>query len=62
MSRDFYGFCNLRRADESSLRLWRWKRRLARLSVSVVDLKSRKELRRIKVGDGPWGIAIVPKG
>src|SRR5438552_8363935 len=27
--------------------------------VSVVDLKSRKELRRIKVGDGPWGIAIV---
>src|SRR5438874_9685992 len=29
--------------------------------VSVVDLKSRKELRRIKAGDGPWGIAIVPK-
>jgi YVTN family beta-propeller protein len=29
--------------------------------ISVVDLKSRKELRRIKVGDGPWGIAIVPK-
>ena len=29
--------------------------------VSVVDLKSRKELRRIKVGDGPWGIATVPK-
>src|SRR5215510_13000792 len=29
--------------------------------VSVIDLKSRKELRRIKVGDGPWGIAIVPK-
>jgi YVTN family beta-propeller protein len=27
--------------------------------VSVVDLKSRKELRRIKVGDGPWGIAVV---
>jgi YVTN family beta-propeller protein len=27
--------------------------------VSVVDVKSRKELRRIKVGDGPWGIAIV---
>jgi YVTN family beta-propeller protein len=27
--------------------------------VSVVDLKSRKEMRRIKVGDGPWGIAIV---
>ncbi|HEY4272266.1 MAG TPA: beta-propeller fold lactonase family protein [Candidatus Udaeobacter sp.] len=27
--------------------------------VSVVDLKARKELRRIKVGDGPWGIAIV---
>src|SRR5204863_9915541 len=27
--------------------------------VSVVELKSRKELRRIKVGDGPWGIAIV---
>ena len=29
--------------------------------VSVVDLKARKELRRIKVGDGPWGIAVVPK-
>ena len=29
--------------------------------LSVVDLKSRKELRRIKVGDGPWGIAIVSK-
>jgi len=27
--------------------------------VSVVDPKSHKELRRIKVGDGPWGIAIV---
>jgi len=27
--------------------------------VSVVDLKSRKELRRIKVGDGPWGLAAV---
>ena len=29
--------------------------------VSVVDLKSRKELRRIKVGDGPWGIAIASR-
>src|SRR6266498_844221 len=29
--------------------------------VSVVDVKSRKELHRIKAGDGPWGIAIVPK-
>jgi YVTN family beta-propeller protein len=29
--------------------------------VSVVDIKARKELRRIKVGDGPWGVAIVPK-
>src|SRR5438132_1142852 len=27
--------------------------------VSIIDLKSRKELNRIKVGDGPWGIAIV---
>src|SRR5213593_1113105 len=27
--------------------------------VSVVDVKSRKELRRIKAGDGPWGITIV---
>ena len=27
--------------------------------VSDVDVKSRKELRRIKVGDGPWGIAVV---
>src|SRR5438876_6650831 len=33
----------------------------ASTDVSVVDLKSRKELRRVKVGDGPWGIAIVPK-
>ena len=30
--------------------------------VSVVDLKSRKELHRIKVGDGPWGIAIAGAG
>ena len=29
--------------------------------VSVIDVKQRKELARIKVGDGPWGIAIVPK-
>jgi YVTN family beta-propeller protein len=29
--------------------------------VSVVDVKSRTELRRIKVGDGPWGVASVPK-
>jgi YVTN family beta-propeller protein len=29
--------------------------------VSVVDVKSRKELSRIKVGDGPWGIATVSK-
>jgi YVTN family beta-propeller protein len=29
--------------------------------VSVVDLKSRKELRRIKVDDGPWGVAIVKR-
>ena len=28
--------------------------------VSVVDLAARKELKRVKVGDGPWGIAIVP--
>jgi len=27
--------------------------------VSVVDVKARKELKRIKVGSGPWGIAIV---
>jgi YVTN family beta-propeller protein len=27
--------------------------------VSVVDVKSREELRRIKVGDGPWGVAII---
>ena len=27
--------------------------------VSVVDLESRKELHRIKVGDGSWGVAIV---
>jgi very-short-patch-repair endonuclease len=27
----------------------------------VVDVKLRKELRRIKVGDGPWGIAFAPK-
>jgi YVTN family beta-propeller protein len=29
--------------------------------ISVVDVKARKELTRIKVGDGPWGIAIGPK-
>jgi YVTN family beta-propeller protein len=29
--------------------------------VSIVDVKSRKELCRVKVGDGPWGIAVVPK-
>jgi YVTN family beta-propeller protein len=29
--------------------------------VSVVDVKSRKELRRIRVGDGPWGIAVITK-
>src|SRR5881394_3835232 len=29
--------------------------------VSVVDVNSRKELRRVKAGDGPWGITIVPK-
>jgi YVTN family beta-propeller protein len=27
--------------------------------VSVVDLKTRKELKRIKVGGGPWGIAVL---
>ena len=27
--------------------------------ISVVDVKTRKELKRIKVGDGPWGIAVV---
>lgn len=29
--------------------------------VSVADVKARKELKRIKVGDGPWGIAVGPK-
>jgi hypothetical protein len=29
-------------------------------TISVVDVRSRKELRLIKVGDSPWGIAIVP--
>jgi len=27
--------------------------------VSVVDVKSRKELHRIRVGDYPWCIAVV---
>jgi YVTN family beta-propeller protein len=27
--------------------------------VSVVDVKARKELKRIKAGSGPWGVAIV---
>jgi YVTN family beta-propeller protein len=27
--------------------------------VSAVDLKSRKELRRFKVGDGPWGGIVI---
>jgi hypothetical protein len=25
-------------------------------------VKSRKELRRVKVGDGPWGIAVMNAG
>ena len=25
-----------------------------------IDVKTRKELKRIKVGSGPWGIAIAP--
>ena len=28
--------------------------------VSVIDVKSRKEITRIKAGDGPWGVTIVP--
>jgi YVTN family beta-propeller protein len=27
--------------------------------VSVVDVNARKELKRIKVGSGPWGVTIV---
>ena len=29
--------------------------------ISVVDVKARKELKRVKVGDGPWGVAIIPQ-
>jgi YVTN family beta-propeller protein len=46
----------------TAMTLWRPKNRAANGAsndVSVIDLKSRKELRRIKVGDGPWGVAIV---
>ncbi|MFL6590814.1 MAG: hypothetical protein ACJ8M4_11655, partial [Chthoniobacterales bacterium] len=28
--------------------------------ISIVDVKARKEMKRVKVGDGPWGIAIGP--
>ena len=28
--------------------------------VSVVDLATNKEIARVKAGDSPWGIAIVP--
>lgn len=28
--------------------------------VWVVDVRARKEVKRVKVGDGPWGIAIGP--
>jgi YVTN family beta-propeller protein len=27
--------------------------------ISVIDVKAHKELKRIKAGSGPWGIAIV---
>ena len=30
--------------------------------VSVVDVKTRKELKRIKVGSGPWGVTTVRAG
>jgi len=29
--------------------------------VSVVDLGAGKEATRVKAGDSPWGVAIVPK-
>ena len=29
--------------------------------VSVVDLTTEKEIRKIKAGSSPWGIAIVPR-
>ncbi|TMQ67841.1 MAG: hypothetical protein E6K80_14890 [Candidatus Eisenbacteria bacterium] len=27
--------------------------------VSVVDVAARREIRRIPVGQGPWGVAVV---
>jgi YVTN family beta-propeller protein len=27
--------------------------------VSIIDTRSRRELRRIKVGAGPWGLAVT---
>jgi len=30
--------------------------------VSVVDLATNKEIARVKAGDSPWGVAIVPTG
>ncbi|HWY76979.1 MAG TPA: hypothetical protein VN281_15255 [Verrucomicrobiae bacterium] len=29
--------------------------------VSVIDLDSEKESARIKAGEGPWGVVVVPK-
>ena len=28
--------------------------------VSVIDVASEKEVGRIKAGEGPWGVAVVP--
>jgi YVTN family beta-propeller protein len=28
----------------------------------VVDLATEKEITRIKAGESPWGVLIVPKG
>jgi len=27
----------------------------------VIDLGSEKEVGRVTAGDGPWGVAVVPK-
>jgi YVTN family beta-propeller protein len=31
-------------------------------TVSVVDITARQVIHRVEVGDGPWGMALLPKG
>jgi YVTN family beta-propeller protein len=29
--------------------------------ISIIDLEAEKEIARVKVGESPWGIAIIEK-